>query len=90
MAGRGRGAVAIDSIGPVLPTPALEMRSSPSAEPAGRREVLPTPAVPRIGARAPPRWRPPHLQAFPVLPISALETRSSPSAFRSGTGRQSQ
>jgi len=60
----GLGAVVIDSRGFVLPIPALEMRSSPSAEPAGRPELVPTPDLPQIGAAAPSRWRPPHLQGF--------------------------
>jgi hypothetical protein len=50
----------------VMPIPALEMRSSLSAKPKGRREI---PACrqtyPQIGARAPSRWRPPHLQGSP-------------------------
>jgi hypothetical protein len=53
-------------------TPALEMRSFPSAEPAGRRQTTHTPALSPLAQR-PPRSAlarlggggPPHLQRFP-------------------------
>jgi hypothetical protein len=38
--------------GPAQPTPDLEMRSSPSAEPAGRREIVHTPACDRCAPDA--------------------------------------
>jgi hypothetical protein len=50
----------------------------------GRRESVPTSDFPRIGAFAPSRWRPPHLQGSPATPIPALAMRSSPSAEPGG------
>jgi hypothetical protein len=59
------------------PIPDLEMRSSPSAEPAGRRGTRHTPATDQRDPRRP-------RSQGGVLPIPDLEIRSSPSAEPAG------